>query len=242
MMRKFGLIGYSLEHSFSPTYFANKFERENILDSEYLRYELNDIAEIKTLFRKNLSGLNVTIPFKETVIPYLDKLDESARSVNAVNTIKFIGEEAIGYNTDVYGFEKSFKEFVNQDYKGSALILGTGGSSKAVNFVLQKLGIQTRFISRSKGDLLYQDLDDLIMSECSVIVNTTPVGMFPNIEECPNIPYHFLSPKHFVMDLIYNPEKTLFLKRAEKMNSNIKNGMDMLAFQAERSWDIWNQQ
>lgn len=238
--RKFGLIGYPLSHSFSAQYFKLKFSNENITDAEYLSYPIENLGHIFNLFEKGLLGLNVTIPYKEKVIPCLDGLDETAEKIGAVNTIKVSNGKIIGYNTDVYGFEKSITPYLVKKHSKNGLILGTGGASKAVAFVFDKLGYKVNFVSRTKGDYSYEDLNQEIVENHGVIVNCTPLGTAPKIEEFPNIPYQFLSAKHLLYDLIYNPEKTVFLKKAEAQGATIKNGHEMLVLQAEKSWSIWN--
>jgi len=237
---KFGLIGYPLEHSFSPDYFANKFKSLGIKKSEYLAYPIENISQVNEIFNKGLAGLNVTIPYKEKVIPYLDELSDEAYEINAVNTIKITEGRKVGYNTDVYGFEMSLKSFLGNRKVEHALILGTGGASKAIKFVLCKLNINFSIVSRNPDFLMYSQLTEDIIQKNKLIINTTPLGMYPNIEECPNLPYSALTDQHFLFDLVYNPEKTLFLKQGEMHNCNIKNGYEMLILQAEKSWEIWN--
>jgi len=239
-MRKFGLIGYPLSHSFSPKYFKEKFERESILNTEYKAYEIEYPEAIMDLFESGLEGLNVTIPYKETVIPFLDDLDKSALSIMAVNTIKKEGNNLIGYNTDLYGFENSIDESFWQRSERKGIILGTGGASKAIKSILSKYKFQTLLVSTSGKGLAYNDLTQDIIEIASIIINTTPLGMAPNVNSCPAIPYEFISDKHLVYDLIYNPEKTLFLSQASAQGASIQNGLAMLKLQAERSWQIWN--
>jgi shikimate dehydrogenase len=238
---KLGLIGYPLEHSFSPDYFSNKFKNLGIDNSEYLAYPIENIELVKKIFNNGISGLNVTIPYKEQVIPFLDELSDEAFEINAVNTIKITEDRKVGYNTDVYGFEKSLKSMLGSDKIENALILGTGGASKAIKFVLNKMKIKFTIVSRNTKYLTYSQLTEDIIRENKLIINTTPLGMYPKIEECPNLPYFALSEKHFLYDLVYNPEKTLFLKKGELQKCNIKNGYEMLILQAEKSWEIWNQ-
>lgn len=239
-MRKFGLIGKSLSHSFSPGYFKEKFKREHILDAEYRLYELDRIDQIKHLFEIPVSGLNVTIPYKEVVIPWLDILSDEARDIGAVNTIKYCKGKWVGYNTDAYGFESSLLPHLGSLSPRKALILGTGGASKAVAYVLNKLNIPFRFVSRKGHVLQYDELDSQILRQASLIVNTTPLGMYPHDTEKPAIPYEFINEQHLFFDLIYNPEKTLFLIEGEARHARILNGRKMLEFQAERAWQIWN--
>lgn len=242
MKHKLGLIGYPLSHSFSPSYFAEKFKTLGIENSEYKAYSIDDIQKIDSIFDNGVTGLNVTIPYKEQVIPFLDELSDEAYKIGAVNTIKIVDGKKIGFNTDVYGFEQSILKQLNGTQVKHALILGSGGASKAVKYTLDKLGIENQIISRRKPYLTYQELDEEIIKNHKLIVNTTPLGMYPNIDDCPDIPYVGLSAEHFLYDLVYNPEKTLFLKQGEIAKTSIKNGNDMLVLQAEKSWQIWNQQ
>jgi shikimate dehydrogenase len=243
----FGLIGYPLSHSFSKKYFSEKISNEKIRDCYYELFPLKEIAEFPALLRKypNLEGLNVTIPYKETVIPFLDKVDESAAQVGAVNTIKIESGKLFGYNSDVYGFEKALLQFLNKKQLNSiqnALILGTGGASKAVRFVLKKMELNCFLVSRNakKGDFTYEDLDSKTLSDFQLIINTTPLGMVPKTDTFPALKYKQLSSNHFLFDLVYNPEKTVFLAKGEKQGCSILNGLSMLNLQAEKSWEIWN--
>ena len=238
---KFGLIGYPLEHSFSPDYFSKKFKNLGIENSEYLAYPIENIIQVNKIFKKGVVGLNVTIPYKEQVIPFLDELSDEAFEIEAVNTIKITEGKKVGYNTDVYGFEKSLKSLLGSNKIENALILGTGGASKAIKFVLNKLNINFTIVSRNPNYLMYSQLTEEIIRENKLIINTTPLGMYPKIEECPDLPYSALSEKHFLYDVVYNPEKTLFLKKGELHKCSIKNGYEMLILQAEKSWEIWNQ-
>lgn len=244
--RLYGLIGYPLIHSFSQNYFNQKFEAEGI-DAKYVNFEIADIGELMEVVSENanLCGLNVTIPYKEQVIPYLDEVDEDAAKIGAVNVIKFIrGKNSLkfkGYNSDIIGFCDSLKPLLKPEHK-KALILGTGGAAKAVYHGLLNLGIEPMYVSRSKRDgmLTYGDLSAAVMNEYKVIVNATPLGMYPHVDECPNIPYHLLTPSHLCYDLLYNPDVTLFMKRAEEQGAEIKNGLEMLLLQAFAAWNIWN--
>jgi shikimate dehydrogenase len=238
--RIFGLIGKALSHSFSPAYFHQKFKHEHINDAEYKLFPLESIEEIKSLFASKICGLNVTIPYKQSVIPFLDELDPSAAEINAVNTIVFKNGKIKGFNTDVYGFKKSLANFIQIGEVLKALILGTGGASLAVQFVLKELNIEYLVVSRNKGNINYAAIDEKTMLNHKIIVNCTPLGMVPKDNKCPDIPYEFLSDKHYLFDLIYNPEKSLFLKKGEEKTSNIKNGFEMLCHQADRSWELWN--
>ncbi len=241
----FGLLGRTLGHSFSKAYFTQKFKDLN-LDYTYKSFELSDISEFKNLVRteKNLVGLNVTTPYKEAVIPFLDELNETAQAIGAVNTILIKEGKKIGYNSDVFGFKQMIKPFFKSHHE-KAIILGTGGASKAVAYVLENLGCEPIFISRSpKGDnqFGYEDINKLMIEACPVIVNTTPLGTFPNNEEMPDIPTQLLTDKNLVIDLIYNPTETKLLKAAKEQNAWTLNGLTMLHQQAEKSWQIWNEQ
>ena len=242
-MKTYGLIGYPLSHSFSPGYFKEKFQKENISNCEYLPFPLKSIADFTKLLNKthNLCGLNVTIPYKETIIPYLDFLDKTAESIGAVNTIQFKNGKLIGHNTDVSGFKNSYLPFHKEEVK-KALILGTGGASKAVIYALNELGVTCQYVSRSnkKEHLLYDQLDKSIFDEHLLIVNTTPLGMYPKTEDFPTIPFEFLSDKHILYDLVYNPQTTTFMKKGISKGAVVKNGLEMLHLQAEASWKVWN--
>lgn len=240
-MKKYGLIGKHLKHSFSPGHFGEKFNRECI-DATYETFELNEIGDFISLLEKRfISGLNVTIPYKQQVIPFLDEMDSVAKEIGAVNTIKFTPSGTKGYNTDVLGFERSLLEFIG-DQKPKALILGTGGASAAVKYVFKKLGISYQVVSRKAEEQLwsYEDLRKKDLGEFPLIVNVTPLGMYPDLDRKPDIPYDQLTDNHYLFDLIYNPEKTTFLKLGEQMGAHIQNGLDMLIYQAEESWKIWN--
>ena len=245
--RLFTLIGYPLSHSFSKKYFTQKFAKENIPNHEYDLSPLENIASFPYLISSNpdLVGLNVTIPYKEKVLPFLDEISEEAEAIGAVNTIKIQDGKLMGYNTDVYGFEKSLLDFLQKRGRNlveNALVLGTGGAAKAVIFILKKLGIRPLTVSRNaeRGDLTYEDLDSVIFEECRLIVNTTPLGMLPRTDTFPKLPYERMNANYFLYDLVYNPEKTLFLAKGEEQGAAIKNGLEMLHLQAEKSWEIWN--
>ena len=246
-MRQFGLIGFALGHSFSASFFSKKFKAEKI-DAEYRNFPLEHIEEFKTLVKreKTLVGLNVTVPYKQEIIPYLDSLSATAEAIQAVNTISFkrIADKLVleGNNTDVIGFRRSLEQHLKSHHT-SALVLGTGGSSKAVLHVLEQLGITYTRVSRTTGDrrITYGELDGKLVSETPLIINSTPLGMHPTVDTLPQIPYEALTPKHLLFDLVYNPAKTAFLARGEKYGAQIVNGNDMLIFQAEASWEIWNQ-
>ena len=245
-MRQFGLIGFPLGHSFSKKYFSEKFKNENI-DARYDLYELSNISEFPNLRNSvELSGLNVTIPYKEQIIPLLDKLDDTAASIGAVNVIRFDydnnGKATLtGFNTDAIGFENSLKPFLKPHHK-KALILGTGGASKAILYTLQQLGIECSYVSRStrEGQLTYSDLNDEILNDNLLIVNATPLGTFPKTDACPDIPYQFLTDKHLLFDVVYNPAETLFMKKGRDAGATALNGEEMLIGQAIAAWEIWN--
>jgi shikimate dehydrogenase len=245
-MNLYGLIGYPLTHSFSKKYFTQKFEREGIANSQYELFALESIEDFPKLLKAkpNLCGLNVTIPYKEKVIPYLDKIDESANEIGAVNTIKIENGRLTGFNTDVFGFRESLTNFIKKNKLKpirKALVLGTGGASKAVGYVLEKMGVEHALVSRyeEKGDFKYKDLDSHIINDTQLIVNTTPLGTFPKIDSFPDIPYELLNNNHLLFDLVYNPEKTVFLIKGEERGTHILNGLEMLRGQAEKSWEIW---
>ena len=240
-MRKFGIIGYPLGHSFSPPYFAKKFKKLGIKDAEYRAYPIKSINEFPSLISDDLVGLNVTIPYKEAVIPYMDELSNAAAEIKAVNTILHKNGKLIGHNTDYYGFMKSLTELIDGEDVKSALVLGTGGSSKAVSYALSIMGINYTLVSRNFDYLSYKDLTQRVIKKHRLIINTTPLGMTPNIHASPLINFIYLDDQHFCYDLIYNPEKTLFLEKAEQYGATIKNGHDMLVLQAEKSWQIWKQ-
>jgi len=247
MKRTFGLIGYPLSHSFSRKFFTEKFSDEAI-DAEYLNFEIENIAQLPHLIaaHPDLEGLNVTIPYKELVIKFLDYTDEAANEVHAVNTIRIhrSGHHVSlhGYNTDIEGFQESIKPLI-QKHHHKALVLGTGGASKAVVRALANLGIDSILISRNpegNEELSYSDLDEDVMDNYKIIVNTTPIGAYPNIEGCPEIPFEMITQKHLLVDLVYNPEVTEFLKLGEQQGAVVKNGLEMLHIQALASWEIWN--
>ncbi|WP_297792466.1 shikimate dehydrogenase [uncultured Eudoraea sp.] len=239
----FGLIGKNISYSFSKAHFTHKFATLNLMNHSYENFDLRSIEEFPELLRRNreLKGLNVTIPYKEAIIPYLDSLDKKAASIGAVNTIKFAKDGLQGFNTDAYGFKKSIHPFL-KEYHKNALILGTGGASKAITHVLKELGISFKKVSRKPigNQISYSDLNKKIIGSHTVIVNCTPLGTFPDTDAKPNIPYEYLSPDHLLFDLIYNPEKTAFLSAGENKGTTICNGLKMLEFQAEKAWEIWN--
>lgn len=241
----YGLIGYPLSHSFSRKYFSEKFVREGIPDSQYELFPIETIERLPELLAAfpNLQGLNVTIPYKQQIIPFLNSLDESAAAVGAVNVIKFSGTQLIGYNSDVFGFESSLLSFLQENCATPkhALILGTGGAAKAVVFVLQKLNIPYSIASRQPqdGQVSYEEVHAYI-ERFPLIINTTPLGMAPKVESCPDLPYHQLKQGHLLYDLVYNPETTEFMQRGLASGLPVKNGLEMLYGQAEKAWEIWN--
>lgn len=244
-MRRFGLIGKDISYSFSRNYFKNKFETEVIKDTTYENFDLKNIALFKTKLKQesDINGFNVTIPYKEDIMPFLDKLNKRAKAIGAVNTIKITKKgNYIGYNTDYYGFKKSLKPLLKAHHK-KALILGTGGASKAIAYALKSLGIDYAFVSRNtskKAKYTYNKLSDKVIEAHQIIINCTPLGTFPDVNECPNIPYQAISNQHILFDLIYNPSETRFLNLGKQNSATIINGEKMLALQAEKSWSIWN--
>ena len=243
-MKQFGLIGKSLSHSFSKKYFSDKFQKESISDCSYELYELKVIDEIHKLFElPNLRGLNVTVPYKEAILPYLTKIDEEAALIGAVNTILIQGKERIGYNTDIIGFKKSIRPFLAKEHS-RALILGTGGAAKAIAIALKQLDIRYFYCSRSQatqGEIInYNDLDEQVIASFPLIINCTPLGTHPIIEEIPPVPLKGISEKHLVFDLVYNPLQSKLLFEAKSRGALICNGLNMLKMQAEASWKIWN--
>lgn len=247
-MQKYGLIGYPLGHSFSKGYFNEKFQAENI-DAEYVNFEIPSINDFMEVIEENpnLYGLNVTIPYKEQVIPFLDELDKDTAKIGAVNVIKIVRQpkgkvKLIGCNSDIIGFTQSIQPLLKPHHK-KALILGTGGASKAVLRGLENLGLATKFVSRTKKTddvLTYDELTPEVMAEYTVIVNCTPVGMYPKVDVCPDIPYECLTPNHLLYDLLYNPNETLFMKKGEERGAVTKNGLEMLLLQAFAAWEIWH--
>mgnify|MGYP001556261562 CR=1 FL=1 len=243
-MRRFGLIGRDISYSFSPGYFKSKFDTLGLADCSYEIFDLPDIDKLPEILSKNtLSGLNVTIPYKTAICPYLDELDADAAEIGAVNTICFTKTGLKGYNTDVIGFVNSLAPLLLPTDK-AALILGTGGAAQAIAFGLTKLGIDYRFVSRSpgEGNLRYEELESATLESFQILINTTPLGTYPQVQEAPPIPYKFLTRSHLLYDLIYNPELTAFLKSGQKAGARIKNGLEMLHLQAEASWEIWNRE
>ncbi|MXV14690.1 shikimate dehydrogenase family protein [Hufsiella ginkgonis] len=259
-MKKFGLIGFPLSHSFSKEYFTKKFKEEGLEDHVYELYPLPNINQLEALIRSEpgLCGLNVTIPHKIGVMFYLDKVDEAAKEIDAVNCIKILNNKPMesffsgeisfmqvnlhGYNTDAYGFETSLAPLLKKHHK-KALVLGNGGATRAVIYVLKKLHIEFTVVSRRpvRKQITYEQLNKQVMAEHTLVINTTPLGMSPNYHTCPAIPYEYLTGKHLLYDLVYNPEETEFLRRGKEQGAAIKNGMEMLHLQAEKSWEIWNE-
>jgi shikimate dehydrogenase len=245
-MKKFGLIGYPLTHSFSQNYFTEKFLKENKNDCSYENFSIENIAELLDIIKQNpdLIGLNVTIPYKEKVMEFLSETDEIAKEIGAVNTIKIKADGTLkGFNTDAWGFAKSLSSVLSPRFK-QALILGTGGASKAIIYVLRRIGINCIIISRNpeSGQFDYSQIDKSLIMESKLIVNCTPLGTFPDINSYPLIPYQFIGSEHLLYDVVYNPEETVFLTKGKEQGATIKNGKEMLITQAEESWRIWNDQ
>jgi|TergutMp193P3_1026864.scaffolds.fasta_scaffold50474_3 shikimate dehydrogenase len=247
MKKKYGLIGFPLGHSFSKEFFNNKFLSEHI-DAEYINFEIKDLKELKFILRENpeLCGLNVTLPYKMDVIPLLDSITDNARKIGAVNVIKFKKGGLFtklhleGHNSDITGFKQSIEPLLKETHR-QALILGTGGASKAIYHGIRQLGLDTLYVSRIKEDncITYDEITPEIMATHTVIVNATPLGMYPKTDTCPDIPYQYLTPEHLLYDLIYNPDETLFMKKGATAGAVVKNGLEMLLLQAFISWEIW---
>jgi len=242
-MKLFGLIGYPLSHSFSKKYFTDKFQQEGIDDSRYELFPIEKIDDISSLLDENLdlTGLNVTIPYKEQVIPYLHELSPAVQSIGACNCIHVVNGRLVGYNTDVIGFQKTLEPQLREHHT-KALVLGTGGAAKTVHHVLKLKGIEYIEVSRSaRGEVIsYDQIDEELMCSHTLIINTTPLGMYPHVDAAPNIPYAFLGRQHYLYDLVYNPNPTLFLKNGIDKGATVENGSEMLRIQAEESWKIWN--
>jgi shikimate dehydrogenase len=241
-MKRFGLIGKSLAHSFSPAFFKKYFE-QNEIDANYELFELETIEKVKVILNDDsISGLNVTVPYKIEIIPFLDEIDPVSKTIGAVNVVAFIEGKTVGFNTDAYGFQQSIKPFLTFKHE-RALILGTGGASKAIEYVFKQIGIDVLFISQNPEGkpkhFSYEEINEHMLNACKVVVNCTPIGTYPNIDECVEFPFQFLSSDHLVIDLIYNPAKTKFLIEAEKNGATILNGESMLKEQALKSWEIW---
>ncbi len=244
-MRRFGLIGYPLTHSFSKQYFTEKFVKEGLTDCAYETFAIESIEMFPTILTDypDLAGLNVTIPYKEQVLSYITSLSDEVKEIGATNTIKISGNQLVAYNTDIVGFEQSFEPLL-QSWHKKALVLGTGGAAKAVQFVLKKLKIPFLTVSRKQGGtgiVSYQSLTKETIEDYTVIINCTPSGMYPKEDTFPPLPYQFLTGKHYLYDLVYKPAKTQFLQKGEAAGASIKNGYDMLILQAEASWKIWNE-
>jgi shikimate dehydrogenase len=246
---KYGLIGKSLSHSYSKKIFEQKFQQLNLNTCTYQLYELRSIYDLQWLLLKEnfLAGLNITIPYKEEIIPLLDEVDAAALEVGAVNTIKISRQNGNiilkGFNTDVFGFKESLLEFIPEEFNSPALVLGSGGASKAVAFVLNEIGIPFNVVSRNgKGSFSYDDLTKEVIAEHKLIINTTPLGMYPDVTSAPEIPYEHLSEEHFLFDLVYNPEETQFLQNGKNAGAKTKNGIQMLKLQADRAWEIWREE
>ncbi|HLV39979.1 MAG TPA: shikimate dehydrogenase [Xanthomarina sp.] len=244
-MDKFGLIGKNISYSFSKEFFRNKFQDEGILNASYENFDIQNIEEFLEILKihPNLKGLNVTIPYKESIIPFLDEMDEKAAKIGAVNTIKILEDGKLkGYNTDYYGFSKSLEPHLKPIHK-KALILGTGGASKAIKYALEELQIESAFVSRNPSKetvFTYNSLTESIIEKHQIIINCTPLGTYPNIDECPYIPYQAISNSHILFDLIYNPKETKFLQLGKTENAICLNGLNMLIYQANKAWEIWN--
>ncbi len=243
-MRKFGLIGKTLKHSFSANYFAEKFEREGILDCSYSLFELASIEEVTSLIEreKELCGFNITVPYKKQIFPYLDSIDVEAERIGAVNCVRIEDGKLKGYNTDIMGLRESMAKLLGGAYIDHALVLGTGGASSAVQYMLGEMGIEFELVSRdpAKSTITYDTISAEDITRAQLIVNTTPLGTFPNVEQAPSIPYAFVSPSHYLFDLVYNPPLTQFLSYGEQRGAHTLNGLTMLLSQAEGSWTIWN--
>ena len=248
-MNKYGLIGYPLGHSFSKEFFNRKFQNEHI-DAEYVNFEIEDITKFKNVIKDNpsLIGLNVTLPYKTRVLPLLDEIDEDAKLIGAVNVIKFIRGGRFnklklkGYNSDFIGFKQSIEPLIDPKIHSHALVLGTGGASKAVYHGLKQLGIEVQSVSRvpEAQCVTYEEITPAWIDEYTIIVNATPLGMHPDVNECPDIPYNRLTSKHLLYDLLYNPNETLFMRKGKERGATVKNGLEMLLLQAFVSWDIWH--
>jgi shikimate dehydrogenase len=247
-MEQYGLIGYPLEHSFSKSYFNDKFAAENI-EAEYINFEIPSIEELKGILKDYpcLKGLNVTIPYKEQVIPFLDEVSENAKLIGAVNVVKFIRNKnklkLVGYNSDIIGFKESIRPLL-QTPNQQALVLGTGGSAKAIFYGLRQMGIVPTYVSRTPNPdninlITYDQLTPEVMKSHTIIVNCTPVGMWPQVDEYPNIPYNYITDKHLLYDLLYNPNETMFMQLGKEQGATVKNGLEMLLLQAFAGWEFW---
>ncbi len=244
---QFGLIGKSLSHSFSKKYFEEKFKNEKLSNFSFTNFELNSISEFENIIKHNplLKGLSVTVPYKEQIIPFINELSSEANEIGAINCINFLNGKSLGYNTDVFGFKTSIKPFLEPKHN-RALIFGTGGSSKAIAYALNQIGVDYFFVTSSQNKknantFFYSELSEIILSQFLLLINCTPVGMFPDVNKSPNIPYDFVTENHLVYDLIYNPAETFFLKNCKAKGAITINGYSMLQLQAEKAWEIWNQ-
>ena len=245
-MKLYGLIGFPLAHSFSKKYFDRKFESEGIAGCNFENFELQSINEVQTMLHNNpsLQGFAITIPYKKLILPFLSQVTDDVKAMQACNCVKIANGKLFGYNTDTIGFEQSLKKHL-LPHHSKALILGSGGAANAVEFVLKKLGIDFITVSRNKSNqnnvVSYDDLNKTIISQHTLIINATPLGTYPKVEEFPVLPYEFLTSNHYLFDLVYNPEKTKFLEKGEAQGATIQNGYDMLTIQAEKNWKIWNE-
>ena len=244
-IKKYGLVGYPLGHSFSKDFFARKFANEGI-DAEYVNFEIDNISQISEVLATGVDGLNVTIPYKQQIMPYLDRIDPAAQRIGAVNVVKIERTDdgkvsTCGYNSDIVGFTESIRPMLDSRHR-RALILGTGGASKAVRCGLEDLGLESTYVSRraDNGVLTYADLTEEVFKQYQVIVNTTPLGMYPHVDTLPDIPYSLLTHDYVCFDLVYNPETTRFLHEAARNGAATRNGLEMLILQALESWRIWN--
>jgi shikimate dehydrogenase len=242
-MRQYGLIGYPLTHSFSQKYFRDKFLKEGITDAEFLNFSIPNVGEVVNIFKEypQLKGLAVTIPYKKSIVEYLDEVSQIVAETGACNCIQITPEKKTGLNTDVTGFELSFKKNLRRDHT-HALVLGTGGAAVAVQFVLKKLHINYSFVSRNAGDnrFTWDQITESVLQQFTVLINCTPLGTYPKTDELPPLPYEFLTSQHYLFDLVYNPPKTQFLLQGEKHGCIVQNGLEMLSIQAEENWRIWN--
>ncbi|MBI2283648.1 MAG: shikimate dehydrogenase [Bacteroidetes bacterium] len=242
-MRRFGLLGYPLSHSFSQKYFTDKFVQLGLTDCVYENFSLPDITALSDVLesKKDLRGFNITIPYKKQVLAFVDEVSPVVKAIGACNCVNIKNGKRVGHNTDVVGFELSLRPFLKAHHT-RALVLGTGGASAAVVYVLQQLGIAVQYVSRSASDqaIAYEQVDEVLLSSHHLIVNTTPLGMYPNLEDCPPLPYQWLTPLHHLYDLIYNPAETRFLANGKAKGATVQNGQEMLVLQAEESWRIWN--
>ena len=242
-MTKYGIIGNPLGHSFSKGFFTEKFAKEGI-DAEYLNFQISEIGKLTEVLRENpeLRGINVTLPYKTEIIPFLDELSDEAREIGAVNVVQIRNGHLKGFNSDIIGFTRSIQPLLKSHHQ-KALILGTGGASRAIRVGLTRLGLEWKYVSRTphEGMITYEDITAETLREYEVIVNCSPVGMFPKVDGCPAIPYEFLTPDNLLYDLVYNPETTLFMKKGALQGAVVKNGLEMLHLQAIASWEFWNE-